>query len=46
MNVVDSKAFDEFDDNEFDQEFIYFIGSLKQKCEDYDMFIDILNTIM
>ena len=46
MNVVDSKAFDEFDDNEFDQEFIHFIESLKQKCEDYDMLIDILNIII
>ena len=46
MNVVDSKAFDEFDDNEFDKEFIHFIESLKQNCEDYNMLVDILSIIM
>ena len=46
MNVIDSKAFEESNDDKFDPEFINFIESLKQKCEDYDMLIDILNTIM
>ena len=46
MNVADSKAFEESDDDNFDQEFIRFIESLKQNCEDYNMLIDILNTIM
>ena len=46
MNVADSKAFKEFDGDKFDPGFIHFIESLKKKCEDYDMFIDILNTIM
>ena len=46
MNAVDSKAFEEFDDDKFDPEFIHFIESLKQHCEDYNMLIDILNTIM
>lgn len=46
MNVADSKAFEEFDDDKFDPEFIRFIESLKQNHEDYDMLIDILNTIM
>ena len=46
MNVADSKVFEESDDDKFDPEFIHFIESLKQKCEDYDMLIDILNTIM
>ena len=46
MNVIDSKAFENFDDDKFDPEFIHFIESLKQKHEDYDMLIDILNIIM
>ena len=46
MNVADSKAFEESDDDKFDPEFIRFIESLKQNCEDYDMIADILNTIM
>ena len=46
MNVADSKAFEESDDGKFDPEFIHIIESLKQKCEDYDMLIDILNIIM
>ena len=45
MSVADSKAFEESDDK-FDPEFIRFIESLKQNCEDYNMFIDILNIIM
>ena len=46
MNVADSKAFEEFDNDKFDPEFIHFIESLKQNCKDYNMLIDILNTIM
>ena len=46
MNVADSKAFEESDDDKFDPEFICFIESLKKNSEDYNMFIDILNTIM
>ena len=46
MNVVNSKAFEESDYDKFDPEFIRFIESLKQKYEDYDMLIDILNIIM
>ena len=46
MNTVDSKAFGEFDDDKFDPEFIHFIESLKQNYEDYNMLIDILNTII
>lgn len=46
MNVIDSKAFEDSDNDKFDPEFIHFIESLKQKCEDYDMLIDILNIIM
>lgn len=46
MNVADSKAFEESDDDNFDPEFTRFIESLKQNCEDYTMLIDILNTIM
>ena len=46
MNVADSKAFEESDDDKFDQEFIHFIESLKKKCKDYNMLIDILNIIM
>ncbi len=46
MNVADSKAFEESDDDKFDPEFIHFIESLKHNFEDYDMFIDILNVIM
>ena len=46
MNVADSKTFEESDYYAFDQEFIHFIESLKQNCEDYDMLIDILNVIM
>ena len=46
MNVAESRAFEESDYDAFDQEFIHFIESLKQNCEDYDMLIDILNTIM
>ena len=45
MNVADSKAFEESDDK-FDPEFIHIIESLKKNCEDYNMFTDILNTIM
>ena len=46
MNIAESRAFEEFDDDKFDPEFIHFIELLKQKCEDHDMLIDILNTIM
>ena len=46
MNAVDSKAFEESDDDKFDPEFIYFIESLKKNCKAYNMLIDILNTIM
>ena len=46
MNVADSKAFEESYDDKFDPEFIRFIESLKKNCEDYNMLIDILNTIM
>ena len=46
MNVIDSKAFKNFDDDKFDPEFIRFIESLKQNGEDYNMLIDILNIIM
>lgn len=46
MSIAESRAFEELDDDKFDPEFIHFIESLKQKCEDYDMLIDILNTIM
>ena len=46
MNVAESRAFEESDDDKFDPEFIRFIESLKQNCEDYNMFIDILNIIM
>ena len=46
MNVVDSKENEEIYDNEFDPEFIHFIESLKKNCKDYNMLIDILNTIM
>ena len=46
MNVVESRAFEESDYDKFDPEFIRFIESLKQSCEDYNMLIDILNTIM
>lgn len=46
MNAVDSKAFEKFDDDKFDPEFIRFIESLKQNCEDYNMLTDILNIIM
>ena len=45
MNVADSNAFEESDDK-FDPEFIHIIESLKKNCEDYNMLIDILNTIM
>ena len=40
------RAFKEFDSDKFDPEFIRFIKSLKQNCEDYSMLIDILNTII
>ena len=40
------RAFKEFDGDKFDPEFIHFIESLKKNCEDYNMLIDILNTIM
>ena len=46
MNVTDSKAFEESDYDKFEPEFICFIESLKQNCEDYNMLIDILNTIV
>ena len=46
MNVADSKAFEESDDDNFDSEFIHNIESLKKNSEDYNMFIDILNTIV
>ena len=46
MNVTDSKAFEESDDDKFDSEFIRFIESLKQNGEDYNMLTDILNIIM
>ena len=46
MNVADSKAFNKFNGDKFDPEFIHFIESLKQSCEDYNMLIDILNIIM
>ena len=44
--MADSKAFDEIDDDKFDPEFIHIIESLKKNYEDYNMLIDILNTIM
>ena len=46
MNIAESRAFEEFYDYKFDPEFIHFVESLKQNCEDYDMLIDILNIIM
>ena len=46
MNITESRVFEEADDDKFDPEFIHFIESLKQKCEDYDTLIDILNIIM
>ena len=46
MNVVDSKGNEEIYDNEFDSEFINFVEILKHNAEDYDMLVDILNTIM
>ena len=46
MNVVDSKTFEESDDDIFDPQFIHFIESLKKNCKDYNMLIDILNIIM
>ena len=46
MNAIDSKAFENSDDDKFDPEFVRFIESLKQKYEDYDMLADILNIIM
>ena len=46
MNVADYTAVEESDDDKFDPEFIHFIESLKQNCEDYNMLIAILNTIM
>ena len=46
MNVAYSKTLEDSDDDKFDPEFIRFIKSLKQNCEDYNMLIDILNTIM
>lgn len=46
MNLADSKAFEESDDDKFDPEFIHIIESFKKNYEDYDMLIDILNTIM
>ena len=46
MNVIDSKAFENFDDDKFDPEFIRFIESLKQNYEDYNMLADILSIIM
>ena len=46
MNAVDSKVFEESEDDKFDPEFNHFVESLKQNCEDYTMLIDILNTIM
>ena len=44
--MADSKTFEEFDDDEFDPEFIHFIESFKKNCKDYNMLIDILNIIM
>ena len=46
MNVADSKTFEDSDDDKFVPEFIRFFKSLKQNCEDYNMLIDILNTII
>lgn len=46
MSIAESRAFEELDDDNFDPEFTRFIESLKQNCEDYNMLIDILNTIM
>ena len=46
MNIAESRAFEEFDDDKFDPEFIHIIESLKQNGEDYNMLIDILNIIM
>ena len=46
MNITEYRAFEESDDDKFDPEFIHFIESLKKNCEDYNMLIDILNTIM
>ena len=44
--MADSRAFEEFDNDKLDPEFIHFIESLKQNCEDCNMLIDILNIIM
>ena len=44
--MVDSKEFEESYDDKFDPEFIHFIESLKQNCEDYNMLADILSIIM
>ena len=46
MNAVDSKAFEESNDDKLDPEFINFVEILKHNAEDYDMLVDILNTIM
>ena len=46
MNVADSKAFEESDDDKFDPEFIHIIEYLKKNCEDYNMLVDILSIIM
>lgn len=46
MNVVNSKEHEEIYDNEFDPEFIHFVEILKHNAKDYDMLVDILNTIM
>ena len=43
---MDSKIFEESDDDKFDTEFIHFIESLKRNCEDYNMLADILSIIM
>ena len=40
------RAFKEFDNDKFDPEFIHFVEILKHNAEDYDMLVDILNTIM
>ena len=46
MNMTESRAFEESYYDKLDPEFIHFIESLKQNCEDYNMLIDILNIIM
>ena len=44
--MAESRAFEESDNDKFDPEFIHFVEILKHNTEDYDMLVDILNTIM